>query len=370
MPYTLDYQCNLRVKKLLKELTSLTTSSTHLELLEMKKSPLTIESYMQDITTCYRFFAQKKNNEKLPHLPYDLASWRMFLMERHKNIQASTQKKVLISLKVLARYDVKLMNVLSQIKSPKVNQIQPKPIDFIHVKQLLNASENCLEPGRDSPLSRSKFSSKVDKIQLDSKTNSTNAKCSPEEIAYSKTASINICDSGFITNKDQCWIQQRDFALWMVLYGQGLRISEALNLTIDVFDATKSDLLIIHGKGDKIRTIPLLKCVYQAIETYLAYRPMSQVQKLFLHKTLKPLTRFHAAYLIKKLKDKLNLPDHTSCHKLRHSFVSHLVEGGASLKAIQQLAGHARLSTIQSYGSVSVKHLGSAHSKASSWEEE
>ena len=159
------------------------------------------------------------------------------------------------------------------------------------------------------------------------------------------------------------WSKKRDFSLLMLLYGLGLRISEALSLKRG--DAPLSDWLRITGKGGKIREVPVLPKVAQAIEDYLAECPfnVSQDEPLFISNRGKPFGPRAAQRLIEGLRDELGLPTHVTPHSLRHAFATHLLGNGGDLRAIQELLGHASLSTTQRYTSVDEAHLKRIHSQ-------
>ncbi len=155
------------------------------------------------------------------------------------------------------------------------------------------------------------------------------------------------------------WQAARDAALFTLLYGCGLRISEALGL--DVRDAPlpgRDEALRVLGKGDKARIVPVLPVVRQAIAAWLAQRPgAAPDEPLFIGVRG---ARLDAAVAQKTLRDYrrlAGLPEHATPHALRHSFATHLLAGGADLRAIQELLGHASLSTTQRYTAVDTEGL-------------
>ncbi len=150
------------------------------------------------------------------------------------------------------------------------------------------------------------------------------------------------------------WQQQRNHALLMLLYGLGLRISEALSLKVS---DTDKDQLIILGKGQKERIIPMLPPVKEALKNYLTLRPDTQEQALFLSSRLNPFNDRAAQRLLEKIRIELNLPDTLTPHALRHGFASHLLAQGVSLRAVQQLLGHESIVTTQKYLSVNQKFI-------------
>jgi integrase/recombinase XerC len=152
---------------------------------------------------------------------------------------------------------------------------------------------------------------------------------------------------------DRALIQARDTALFTLLYGCGLRIAEALSL--DVRDAPKAGQpLRVRGKGGKERLVPVLPAVAQAIDALLALHPQAGVPgaPLFLGARGKRLDPAVAQRTLREFRRLAGLPEHATPHALRHSFATHLLAGGADLRAIQDLLGHASLSTTQHYTSV------------------
>jgi integrase/recombinase XerC len=159
-------------------------------------------------------------------------------------------------------------------------------------------------------------------------------------------------------------MQARDAALMCLLYGAGLRINEALSL--DVGDVPRADgALLVTGKGNKQRIVPLLPVVREAMGLWLKLHPNpAPEQPLFVGARGK---RLNAGVTQKTLRDfrRLNgLPEHTTPHALRHSFATHLLAGGADLRSIQELLGHASLSTTQRYTDVDTAQLMAVWRKA------
>ncbi len=148
------------------------------------------------------------------------------------------------------------------------------------------------------------------------------------------------------------WEGLRDQAVLLLLYGAGLRISEALSLNrADV--AGNQDVLRIAGKGDKERMVPLLAPVREGIDRYLAALPDGQPEDpLFLGKRGGRLGARAVQRCMQNLRARLSLPTTATPHALRHSFATHLLEGGSDLRVLQELLGHARLSTTQRYTAV------------------
>ena len=160
------------------------------------------------------------------------------------------------------------------------------------------------------------------------------------------------------------WEAARDEAVLTLLYGCGLRISEALSLKRS--DAPLPDSLRILGKGSKTRIVPVLPAVREAVEAYLAQAPFGfePSDALFRAKRGGPLSPRHVQASVQNLRGRLGLPASATPHALRHSFATHLLGAGADLRSIQELLGHASLSTTQRYTQVDAAALLTAYSKA------
>jgi len=164
--------------------------------------------------------------------------------------------------------------------------------------------------------------------------------------------------------QDEPWQAQRDVALFTLLYGCGLRLGEALGLNVG--DAPKGEAMVITGKGNKQRVVPLLPAVTRAVADYLALRPFAADAKspLFVGARGKRLNPGVVQRQMRRLRGLLGLDDSATPHALRHSFATHLLAGGGDLRAIQDLLGHASLSTTQRYTEVDAAKLLSVHRAA------
>jgi integrase/recombinase XerC len=163
---------------------------------------------------------------------------------------------------------------------------------------------------------------------------------------------------------DNAWMAARDVALLTLLYGAGLRISEALSLKRK--DAPLTDSLVILGKGRKERAIPILPEIRERIGCYADLRPpaKSPDDPLFISRRGKPMSAREAQALMQRLRSSLGLSERATPHALRHSFASHLLDGGADLRSVQELLGHASLSTTQTYTQIETKRLIQVYKKA------
>jgi integrase/recombinase XerC len=275
---------------------------------ERRLSPETLEAYERDLRQFLQFMTgyigapvRLEDISKLK--PMDL---RGFLAERRKSgAGARTLGRGLAGIRSFIRFLEKnglaSSAGLSATKAPKQPKTLPKPISASKAIQLTDPSEHM----RDEP-----------------------------------------------------WIAARDVAVITLLYGCGLRISEALALTPAAFSASTTSIPIT-GKGGKTRLAPVLPVVRDAITNYQKICPFHQEQDEPLFRGAKGgnLRPEIIQRQIKKLRSALNLPETTTPHALRHSFATHLLGNGGDLRTIQELLGHASLSTTQVYTGVDTDHL-------------
>ncbi|MBB4267885.1 tyrosine recombinase XerC [Roseospira visakhapatnamensis] len=157
--------------------------------------------------------------------------------------------------------------------------------------------------------------------------------------------------------QDDPWVAKRDVALLTLLYGAGLRLGEALALTQR--EAPTGGTLVVTGKGNKQRVVPVLPVVAEALADYRAACPFSLTadDPLFVGLRGKRLNPGVAQRQVRHLRALLGLPDSATPHALRHSFATHLLGRGGDLRTIQELLGHASLSTTQRYTAVDTERL-------------
>jgi integrase/recombinase XerC len=162
----------------------------------------------------------------------------------------------------------------------------------------------------------------------------------------------------------EAWEARRDEAVLALLYGCGLRISEALALKRA--DAPLGASLRILGKGAKVRLAPVLPRVRAAVDAYLASLPFELAPDAPLFRAARggPLPPRRVQELMARLRGRLGLSERATPHALRHSFATHLLGAGADLRSIQELLGHASLSTTQRYTAVDAAGLLAAYGKA------
>lgn len=275
---------------------------------ERRLSPETLEAYERDLRQFLQFMtgylgAPVRLKDISTLKPMDL---RGFLAERRKSgAGARTLGRGLAGIRSFIRFLEKKGLAssagLSATKAPKQPKTLPKPISASKAIQLTNPSEHM----RDEP-----------------------------------------------------WIAARDVAVITLLYGCGLRISEALGLTPSTLSASTTSIPIL-GKGGKTRLAALLPVVREAIAHYQKICPfhLEPDEPLFRGAKGGNLRPEIIQRQIKKLRSALNLPDTTTPHALRHSFATHLLGNGGDLRTIQELLGHASLSTTQIYTGVDTQRL-------------
>lgn len=166
------------------------------------------------------------------------------------------------------------------------------------------------------------------------------------------------------TPRKETWEQARDVALITLLYGAGLRISEALSLRWG--DAPLAEILRIKGKGAKTRAVPVVPAARDAVTAYQALCPYGGEadDPLFFSTRGKPLSATLAQRSMAKLRAALGLPESATPHALRHAFATHLLSAGGDLRAIQELLGHSSLAATQRYTKIDRDSLLSAYDKA------
>jgi integrase/recombinase XerC len=160
------------------------------------------------------------------------------------------------------------------------------------------------------------------------------------------------------------WLGARDAALLTLLYGAGLRISEALGLKRG--DVPLGETLTVIGKGRKERSIPVLPLVASALSDYAGKIPFTGAPSspLFLSRRGRAMSPREAQGLMQRLRGRLGLPEKATPHALRHSFATHILQGGGDLRSVQELLGHASLSTTQVYTAMDTRQLLETYTKA------
>jgi integrase/recombinase XerC len=272
---------------------------------EKKVSPHTFEAYERDVDNFLIFTAQHVGRTLTLDILQDLraADFRAFLADRKsEGLGATSLARVLSSVRSFFRKlekDGILHNpTLKTVRSPKKPERLPRPLSQADSKELL--------------------------IALD---------------------------------KDQSWTSARDLAVITLLYGAGLRISEALSLNFE--NNPTGDSLIVLGKGNKERLVPILPIIREAISKYLQICPFPQQtgQPLFIGKQGRRLNARSIQLTLQNFRRALGLPESATPHALRHSFATHLLSSGGDLRTIQELLGHESLSTTQRYTDLDTQKL-------------
>ncbi len=281
---------------------------------ERMYSPHTLDGYARDLSSFFKFWYDylNKNPDFNDLREIDVRTFRAFLsFQNSRHLSKTTLARELSTLKSFFKYlnhnHIIENTSISVLGSPKKDKILPKSLDVEQTLELL------------------------DKVKDFSK-------------------------------KD--WQGLRDVAILTIIYGCGLRISEALALNVG--DITHNDFLKIHGKGNKERYVPVLSIIKTKIDAYLMACPYNQSkgEPLFLGARGDRISPRIVQRTLEKARNILNLPDNITPHALRHSFATHLLAKGTNLRYIQELLGHASLSTTQRYTNVEISHLKKEYEKA------
>ena len=284
---------------------------------ERRSSPRTLEAY-GDAVRRYLIFLQSHRGEAVA--ASDLATitpaeLRAFLASRRtgaKPLSPRSLSQTLSAIRSLHRWLDRRHNItnaaIALVRGPRVTPGVPRPVSEDQARGLI--AEPCLDPDREA------------------------------------------------------WEMARDTALLTLLYGCGLRISEALALTRA--EIPLGETIRVTGKGSKTRIVPVLPAVREALDDYLAAQPfpLTGGDALFRAKRGGPFSPRHAQAMVQLLRGRLGLPDSATPHALRHSFATHLLGAGADLRSIQELLGHASLSTTQRYTAVDAASLLRAYASA------
>jgi integrase/recombinase XerC len=279
---------------------------------ERRLSPKTLEAYARDLRQFLDFlcghWGERATLKRFAAL--EAVDIRAFLaMRRADDIAGRSLMRALAGLRSFGRFLERegrgRVGALSAIRAPKVGKSLPKPIGMTAAKRLADADERAAE------------------------------------------------------TREQ-WILARDAAVMALLYGSGLRISEALGLKRrDVPKPGEADVLIVTGKGNKTRMVPVLQNVLQLVQDYVAIcpHPLPLSGPMFVGARGGPLSARIIQLTMERMRGALGLPDSATPHALRHSFATHLLSRGGDLRAIQELLGHSSLSTTQIYTGIDSERL-------------
>jgi len=279
---------------------------------ERRLSPKTLEAYARDLRQCLDFLcAHWGARVTLARFSLlEASDVRAFMaMRRADDVSGRSLMRSLAGLRSFGRFLERegkgKVGALSAIRAPKVGKTLPKPIQIAAAKRFADACERAGET-RDP------------------------------------------------------WIWARDAAVMALLYGSGLRISEALGLKRrDVPLPGGGDVLVVTGKGNKTRMVPVLQNVLKLVQDYVAVcpHPLAAEGPIFVGARGGPLKARIIQLTMERLRGALGLPDSATPHALRHSFATHLLSRGGDLRAIQELLGHSSLSTTQIYTGIDAERL-------------
>ncbi|OPF97407.1 recombinase XerC [Rhodopseudomonas palustris] len=290
---------------------------------ERRLSGKTLEAYARDVRQFLQFLAGHWGGEvtlgRFARL--EATDVRAFMAARRADeIAGRSLMRALAGMRSFGRFLERegkgRVGALASVRAPKIKKSLPKPLPIAAAKRLADADERAGE-------------------------------------------------------ERETWVLIRDAAVMALLYGSGLRISEALGLKRrDVPAPGKGDTLIVHGKGNKTRMVPVLQNVLAQIAEYAAACPYNLPPDgpMFVGARGGPLSPRIIQLAMERLRGGLGLPDSATPHALRHSFATHLLSRGGDLRAIQELLGHASLSTTQVYTGIDTERLlevyNSAHPRA------
>ncbi|MCA1394271.1 tyrosine recombinase XerC [Bradyrhizobium sp. IC3123] len=279
---------------------------------ERRLSPKTLEAYGRDLRQCldflYGHWGERVTLERFAAL--EATDVRAFMaMRRADDIAGRSLMRALAGLRSFGRFLERegkgKVGALSAIRAPKVAKSLPKPLPMASAKRLADADERAGE-------------------------------------------------------ERETWILARDAAVMALLYGSGLRISEALGLKRrEVPKPGEGDVLVVTGKGNKTRMVPVLQNVLALVQEYVAMcpYPLPAEGPIFVGARGGPLSPRIIQLAMERLRGALGLPDSATPHALRHSFATHLLSRGGDLRAIQELLGHSSLSTTQVYTGIDSERL-------------
>ena len=281
---------------------------------ERRLSLLTAESYLEDLKEFFTFLLDYLGNEAdlrdLENLK--ITDFRSFLAWRaNQKISKASIARGVSALKnffrFLMREGVLENKAIMAVRSARPNKTLPHPLSAEQAKNFL-------------------------------------------ELAYSM--------------QKEHWQGLRDVALFTLMYGAGLRIAEALSLNIKDIPLNQ-EAMIITGKGNKQRLIPLLPAVRKSIKKYIEVHPYPTPDApLFVGARGDRISPRVVQRNVEKIRNSMSLPDTVTPHALRHSFATHLLQGGGDLRSVQELLGHSTLSATQRYTEITLQDLDRVYKKA------
>jgi integrase/recombinase XerC len=279
---------------------------------ERRLSPKTLEAYERDLRQCLVFLGEHWGGAVTlkQFAAIEATDVRAFMASRRTEaVGGRSLMRALAGLRSFGRFLERegkgKVGALSAIRAPKIGKSLPKPIEMTSAKRMTDADIRAGE------------------------------------------------------NREP-WIWARDAAVMALLYGSGLRISEALGLKRrEVPRPGEGDVIIVTGKGNKTRMVPVLRNVLALVADYVAMCPhgLPPDGPIFVGARGGPLSPRIIQLTMERLRGALGLPDSATPHALRHSFATHLLSRGGDLRSIQDLLGHASLSTTQIYTGIDAERL-------------
>lgn len=275
--------------------------------MERRLSKLTGESYLMDMKEFMSFLSDymEKTIELNDLKKLTITDFRSFLvykagLKASRSSVARCMSTLRNFFKFLTRNDILENTAIMAVRTPRAAKVLPKPLSPTDAKRFLEAAE---------------------------------------ELAR------------------EPWHGKRDTALYTLLYGCGLRIAEALSLNVGDFPLT-GDAFTITGKGNKQRLVPILPAVKSAVKAYLKVHPHPLPNEpLFVGTREDRINPGVVQRNVRAIRRYLSLPSTVTPHALRHSFATHLLQGGGDLRTVQELLGHASLSATQRYTEIDMVHL-------------
>ncbi len=272
---------------------------------EKRASVHTVAAYQRDLSR-FRHYCSERQIEQWQQL--EGADIRLYISNRHKaGITAKSLQRELAAIRSFFQHLLKKQlleqNPAQGIQAPKSNKKLPKTLDVDQVAGILDASADSV-------------------------------------------------------------LEIRDVAIFELFYSSGLRLSELVMLDIHDIDLSEGGLKVRYGKGGKQRQVPVGKKALDAIQRWLACRPAVESDALFVSKRGARLGQRSVQMRLEKWCVKNGLSEHIHPHMLRHSFASHMLEASQDIRAVQELLGHADVSTTQIYTHLDFQHLASVYDKA------
>ena len=273
--------------------------------IEKSLSKNTVDAYLRDIKKLNGFFNNEESNKKISHIKYE--DFQIYLSFLNKNnINTRSQSRVISSMRSFFKFLI-LEKIISQnptdlLENPKTGKKLPEFLTIEEIDLMVN---------------------QIDRSKSDG---------------------------------------ERNLAILEVLYGCGLRVSELIQLKISEI-YWKEGFIRIIGKGNKERLVPLGKTATKHLKIYLNEVRIHQkidkefIDHVFINKTGSKLSRIMIFKIIKKLTKQSGISKNVSPHTLRHSFATHLVEGGADLRAVQEMLGHESITTTEIYTHLDKNYL-------------